>query len=191
MCKRTKGCAVAHIIVVEVRDGVACFIHRRIKIFACLPQVNHVEMELTYPTMLQAARAHTPTPLFSKRTSIPQNMKVHIFARGAVPGVDSPILRKSQFYVDGMIKLGQAVMLAPDIYHRPAAQMTGRREEDSSILELLGHGNLLPFTHVQNKMKKPESINYPIPAVGANLWQSRHAFRVSLVNAPAPFEASL
>lgn len=89
-----------------------------------------------------------------------------------MPGVDSPVLVKSQFYVDDMIRRGQAQMLPRDIYHRPAAQMTGRREEPV-VLELLGHGNLLPFTHVQNKMKKPETINYPIPAVGARnrpLW---------------------
>jgi hypothetical protein len=114
-------------------------------------------------------------------------MKVHIFGPGAVPGVDQPIWRKSQFYVDGMIRLGQVVMLPRDIYHRPAAQMTGRREE-APIMELLGHGNLLPFTHVQNKMKKPESINYPIPAVGAALWQSHHPFRCKLVN-EVPVEA--
>lgn len=32
---------------------------------------------------------------------------------------------------------------------------------------LLGTGNLLPFAKVPNPMCKPETINYPVPAVGA------------------------
>src|SRR5580698_10793754 len=31
----------------------------------------------------------------------------------------------------------------------------------------LGVGNLAPFSRVPNKMQKPPSINYPIPACGA------------------------
>jgi len=33
---------------------------------------------------------------------------------------------------------------------------------------LLGTGNLHPFAKVQNPMRKPDSVNYPIPAVGAH-----------------------
>lgn len=42
--------------------------------------------------------------------------------------------------------------------------------------ELLGHSNLIPFSRVPNRMRKPESINYPIPAYGDHRLRWHHAF---------------
>ena len=41
-----------------------------------------------------------------------------------------------------------------------------------------GIGNVLPFTRVQNKLRAPDSINYPIPCVGAH----SRMLQVRLVN---------
>jgi hypothetical protein len=41
-----------------------------------------------------------------------------------------------------------------------------------------GIGNVLPFTRVQNKLRAPDSINYPIPCAGAHT----RMLQVRLVN---------
>lgn len=72
-------------------------------------------------------------------------MRVHIFAPGAVPGVDQPILRKSQSYVDGMISRGQATMLQSKAYYRPAAQMTGKAKQEMPDREKFAADTWIPM----------------------------------------------
>jgi hypothetical protein len=50
----------------------------------------------------------------------------------------------------------------------------------------LGTGNVLPFSTVQNQLRQPERINYPIPAVGAH----SRPMKVKVINA-SPNELSL
>jgi hypothetical protein len=42
----------------------------------------------------------------------------------------------------------------------------------------VGVGNVAPFSRVQNKMLKPETINYPIPALGDHRMRWQASFMV-------------
>lgn len=111
-------------------------------------------------------------------------MRIPIWSYDANPSVDRRLLKKSLSSCEADVAAGWLKWIDANDKKRGCigTRRLRRAGSEPELMELLGHGNLLPFTHVQNKMKKPESINYPIPAVGAALWQSHHPFRCRLVN---------
>ncbi len=59
---------------------------------------------------------------------------------------------------------------------KPAMSVAGSRPWSDGAL---GTGNVLPFSKVQNQLRQPERINYPIPAVGAH----SRPMKVKVINA--------
>lgn len=87
--------------------------------------------------------------------------RINLFSYIADHTIDAPLCRKSPQYIQAEVVAGRAEWITVDSARiLPPVWLRPQRE-------LLGHGNLLPFTRVPNKMKKPHPLHYQIPAVGA------------------------
>jgi hypothetical protein len=92
-------------------------------------------------------------------------MRFPVFSANVNPSIDLPLLRKKRGYVQDLLNTGTARALDVNDF-RKGVQLLALPKPDS-LVEYLCIGNLIPFARVQNPMCKPDTINYPIPAVGA------------------------
>ena len=100
-------------------------------------------------------------------------MNYCVFSASANPAVDRPLYHKPWSFLQNLLDTGEAFQV--NMFHkRDGVQLrrsapSAAQLQDMSIAEavetLSARGGLIPFSHVQNPICKPESINYPIPAV--------------------------
>jgi hypothetical protein len=98
-------------------------------------------------------------------------MRFPVYSAHVNPSIDLPLLRKKRGYVQDLLNTGTARALDPKNF-KAGVQLLSKPKPES-LVEYLCIGNLLPFSRLQNPLCKPDSINYPIPAVGAHnrpLW---------------------
>lgn len=100
----------------------------------------------------------------------------------ANPRVDQPLYRKAWSHIQDLLNKGEAFLI--DEFDRKSGVQLCKRAptadqvEDLCLAEavtiLSARGNLIAFARgAQGKIGKPDSINYPIPCVGAHnrpLW---------------------
>lgn len=93
-------------------------------------------------------------------------MRFPVFSAHVNPAIDLPLLRKKRGYVQDLLNTGTARALDPNNFQAGVQLLAKPKPE--SLVEYLCIGNLLPFARgAQGKIGKPDSINYPIPCVGA------------------------
>jgi hypothetical protein len=87
-----------------------------------------------------------------------------------------PICRKSRSHVQHLLDTGQVFQvnmfdLKAGVQFFPVA-VSARTLEDmtleAAVRILSRHGNVLPFARIQDRLRKPHRLHYPIPAVGAH-----------------------
>jgi hypothetical protein len=102
-------------------------------------------------------------------------MNYSVFSASANPAVDRPLYHKPWSYVRNLLDTGVAVPV--EMFQKRGPVQLRRAEPSAAMIQdmniaeavetLSRRGGLLPFSHVQNPLCKPESPSYPIPAVGA------------------------
>lgn len=60
-------------------------------------------------------------------------MKISLFSHNAVIGVDAPLCHKSKLYVDDLIERGEAFMLPPGEFRRPAVRLRPFKGADAHL----------------------------------------------------------
>jgi hypothetical protein len=103
-------------------------------------------------------------------------MNISVYSARVNPRIDLPLCRKSRSYVQSLLDTGAAFQVDWDnlkagVQLRPATPHPRALENAvmAQAVETLGGSNLIPFARgAQGKIGKPDSINYPIPAVGAH-----------------------
>ena len=99
-------------------------------------------------------------------------MRFPVFSASVNPAIDLPLLRKKRSYVVALLTNGTAVLIDPKNFKAGVQLLAKPRPE--SIVESIGLSNLIPFSRTQNRLLKPDSINYPIPMSGDRTCFARH-----------------
>ena len=121
-------------------------------------------------------------------------MKIRVFSLAAKVNVDKPLYtlpRRDAPVGFFETEIGELLPCKRFLkISRGSVQLQQRHESEPEPMILtdgpFGIGNMFPFTRIPDPLRKPPSINYPIPAVGART----RAMNVYLINA-VPVAASL
>lgn len=107
-------------------------------------------------------------------------MRFPVFSAHVNTAVDPWLAKKPWSFVQSLMDTGAAFQVdmfdrKKGVQLRPTAPHPRELENRclTKAAQTLGGSNVIPFARLQNKMCKPESISYPIPAAGAHnrpLW---------------------
>jgi hypothetical protein len=97
----------------------------------------------------------------------PKNLATRVFSWDSSPLVDAPIYKLSCARAETMVTDGEAVFTTLSDGRRALQLLPTKAQLEDKRCDSVGRNNLIPFGRVWDKLRQPNRINYPIPAVGA------------------------
>ena len=96
-------------------------------------------------------------------------MKIGVLAENANPRTDRPTEFVSKNAAAAFCRRATHVRISPRLIQKLVLRKFSEVKGAHAFFDgYLGTGNVLPFSRVQSKLRAPDSINYPIPAIGAH-----------------------
>ena len=96
-----------------------------------------------------------------------EHMATRVFAWDSNPLETLPLYKLSCARAETMVQDGEAVFTTLSDGRRAVQLLPTKAHIDDKRCDSVGRNNLIPFGRIWDKLRAPNKLHYPIPAVGA------------------------
>jgi hypothetical protein len=96
-------------------------------------------------------------------------MATRVFAwdANANPAIDPRLYKESNARAEEDVAAGRGVFIILSDGRRAMQLLPTKAQLEDQRCENVGRGNLIPFGRIWDKLRQPNKLHYPIPAIGA------------------------